>query len=200
MTTERGVLRRPVGRAGPRDVGARVLLHRRAARARARRWPPSPARRSTPTSGWPAPRPIRVRPGPRPTPPMAGNDRTHMLRVPDPGRVEDRCIDGSANPYLALAALDRRRPRRHHPQGRPGRPVRAQPARVDRHEAAERGLVAPAHDVVARPRPPRSGRRAPRGTGQDARRRLPRLLRRHQACGGPFVRTPRSRLGSSSDT
>ncbi len=34
-----------------------------------------------------------------------GNDRTHMLRVPDPGRVEDRCIDGSANPYLALSAL-----------------------------------------------------------------------------------------------
>ncbi len=34
-----------------------------------------------------------------------GNDRTHMLRIPDPGRVEDRCIDGSANPYLALSAL-----------------------------------------------------------------------------------------------
>ncbi len=34
-----------------------------------------------------------------------GNDRTHMLRVPDPGRVEDRCIDGSANPYLTLSAL-----------------------------------------------------------------------------------------------
>ena len=28
-----------------------------------------------------------------------GNDRTHMLRVPDPGRVENWCIDGSANPY-----------------------------------------------------------------------------------------------------
>ena len=34
-----------------------------------------------------------------------GNDRTHMLRIPDPGRVEDRCVDGSANPYLALSAL-----------------------------------------------------------------------------------------------
>ena len=34
-----------------------------------------------------------------------GNDRTHMLRVPEPGRVEDRCIDGSANPYLTLSAL-----------------------------------------------------------------------------------------------
>jgi glutamine synthetase len=34
-----------------------------------------------------------------------GNDRTHMLRIPDPGRVEDRCIDGSANPYLTVSAL-----------------------------------------------------------------------------------------------
>ncbi len=31
---------------------------------------------------------------------LRGQRRTHMLRVPDPGRVEDRCIDGSANPYL----------------------------------------------------------------------------------------------------
>jgi glutamine synthetase len=34
-----------------------------------------------------------------------GNDRTHMLRVPDPGRVENRCIDGSANPYLTISAI-----------------------------------------------------------------------------------------------
>jgi glutamine synthetase len=34
-----------------------------------------------------------------------GNNRTHMLRVPEPGRVENRCVDGSANPYLALTVL-----------------------------------------------------------------------------------------------
>jgi glutamine synthetase len=34
-----------------------------------------------------------------------GNNRTHMLRVPEPGRVENRCVDGSANPYLAFAVL-----------------------------------------------------------------------------------------------
>jgi glutamine synthetase type III len=34
-----------------------------------------------------------------------GNDRTHMLRVPDAGRVENRCVDGAANPYLAVGAL-----------------------------------------------------------------------------------------------
>jgi glutamine synthetase len=34
-----------------------------------------------------------------------GNNRTHMLRVPEPGRVENRCVDGAANPYLAFAVL-----------------------------------------------------------------------------------------------
>src|SRR5580704_8312368 len=34
-----------------------------------------------------------------------GNNRTHMLRVPEPGRVENRCVDGTANPYLAFAAI-----------------------------------------------------------------------------------------------
>ncbi len=32
------------------------------------------------------------------------NNRTQMLRIPGPGRVEDRTVDGSANPYLAAAA------------------------------------------------------------------------------------------------
>lgn len=34
-----------------------------------------------------------------------GNNRTQLLRVPAPGRVEARCVDSSANPYLATAAL-----------------------------------------------------------------------------------------------
>jgi glutamine synthetase len=34
-----------------------------------------------------------------------GNNRTVMLRVPEGGRIEHRCVDGSANPYLASAAL-----------------------------------------------------------------------------------------------
>jgi glutamine synthetase len=28
-----------------------------------------------------------------------------MLRIPDAGRVENRCVDGAANPYLALSVL-----------------------------------------------------------------------------------------------
>ena len=35
----------------------------------------------------------------------AGNNRTHMVRIPDPGRLEFRLMDGAANPYLAPAAL-----------------------------------------------------------------------------------------------
>ncbi|MFH8251937.1 type III glutamate--ammonia ligase [Microbacterium sp. B2969] len=34
-----------------------------------------------------------------------GNDRTHFIRVPDSNRIELRAGDGSANPYLALAAV-----------------------------------------------------------------------------------------------
>jgi glutamine synthetase len=33
------------------------------------------------------------------------NNRTQMLRIPAPGRVEDRTVDGSCNPYLAATAL-----------------------------------------------------------------------------------------------
>jgi glutamine synthetase len=33
-----------------------------------------------------------------------GNNRTQMIRVPEPGRVENRIADGAANPYLAMAA------------------------------------------------------------------------------------------------
>ncbi len=35
----------------------------------------------------------------------AGNNRTHMIRIPDPGRFELRLMDGSANPYLLQAGV-----------------------------------------------------------------------------------------------
>jgi glutamate---methylamine ligase len=34
-----------------------------------------------------------------------GNNRTHMIRIPDPGRFEFRLADGAANPYMLQAAL-----------------------------------------------------------------------------------------------
>ncbi|MBM3490328.1 MAG: type III glutamate--ammonia ligase [Alphaproteobacteria bacterium] len=35
----------------------------------------------------------------------AGNNRTHMVRIPEPGRFELRLPDGAANPYLMQAAI-----------------------------------------------------------------------------------------------
>ena len=34
-----------------------------------------------------------------------GNNRTHMIRVPDAGRIELRLADGAANPYLLMAGI-----------------------------------------------------------------------------------------------
>lgn len=34
-----------------------------------------------------------------------GNNRTHMIRIPDPGRFELRLADGAANPYLLQAGI-----------------------------------------------------------------------------------------------
>ena len=34
-----------------------------------------------------------------------GNNRTHMVRIPDGGRLEFRLADGAANPYLLQAVL-----------------------------------------------------------------------------------------------
>jgi glutamine synthetase len=33
------------------------------------------------------------------------NNRTQMLRIPAPGRIEDRTVDGSCNPYLAATGM-----------------------------------------------------------------------------------------------
>jgi len=35
----------------------------------------------------------------------SGNNRTHMIRIPDQGRFELRLMDGSANPYLVQAGV-----------------------------------------------------------------------------------------------
>ena len=34
-----------------------------------------------------------------------GSNRTQMVRIPGEGRIENRCVDGAANPYLACAAM-----------------------------------------------------------------------------------------------
>ncbi len=34
-----------------------------------------------------------------------GSNRTQMIRIPGPGRIENRAVDGAANPYLSCAAM-----------------------------------------------------------------------------------------------
>jgi len=70
-----------------------------------------------------------------------GNDRTHMLRVPDPGRVEDRCIDGSANPYLTISAIVAAGLDGMERALNPGDPCELNLLALTEAEAAERGLV-----------------------------------------------------------
>ena len=96
------------------------------------------------------------------------NNRTQMLRIPGPGRIEDRTIDGSCNPYLAAAAVlaagldgieNGSRSRRaelgepvHRPVRRPRRPGNADPP----HEPPRGDLRARAGRHApggARPRP-----------------------------------------------
>jgi glutamine synthetase len=70
-----------------------------------------------------------------------GNDRTHMLRVPDPGRVEDRCIDGSANPYLTISAIVAAGLDGIERGLNPGDPCELNLLKLTEEEAAARGLA-----------------------------------------------------------
>ena len=99
-----------------------------------------------------------------------GNDRTHFVRIPDGNRIEMRGGDGSANPYLAIAAalaagLDGDRPR-----AGPGRP-----ARGDRDRTLPPTLLHAVDALDGRP----GGHRCP-GRGRPGRGRV---LRRPQARG-----------------
>ena len=53
-----------------------------------------------------------------------GNNRTHMIRIPDAGRFEFRLADGAANPYMPAGRADRCRARRHRQQARSGQAPR----------------------------------------------------------------------------
>jgi glutamine synthetase len=70
-----------------------------------------------------------------------GNDRTHMLRVPDSGRVEDRCIDGSANPYLTMSAIIAAGLDGIERKLNPGDPCDLNLLNLTEEEASDRGLV-----------------------------------------------------------
>ena len=66
----------------------------------------------------------------------AYNNRTQMLRVPAPGRVEDRTVDGSCNPYLAATVLLAAGLDGIERELECARPEPAQPVRVDARRSA----------------------------------------------------------------
>jgi glutamine synthetase len=71
-----------------------------------------------------------------------GNDRTQMLRVPDAGRVENRCVDGAANPYLAMSALIASGLDGVERGTNPGEPCELNLLELTEDEAAQLGLTA----------------------------------------------------------
>ena len=150
-------------------------------------------------AGEPAAR-TRARPGRPAYATYGGNDRTHMLRVPDPGRVEDRCIDGSANPYLALSALIAAGLDGIERGPRPGRPLRAQPAQAQPSRGGRARAARHAHDAVARARPPRSATTSCATAWARPPRATTSTTSSPPSAPRPGPRTPRSRPGSSTAT
>ena len=110
------------------------------------------------------------------------NNRTQMLRIPDAGRIEDRTVDGSCNPYLAATAMLAAGLDGIERGLDPGEPNSANLYEMQpRPSAPQHGIeLLPAQPARRRPRA-REERRAPRRARQDPRRRLRRLLREGQA-------------------
>ena len=129
------------------------------------------------------------------------NNRTQMLRVPAPGRVEDRTVDGSCNPYLAatvlLAAgldgiereLEPRRPE-------PAQPVRDRPP-TQRRRARDRDA---AGEPARRDARARARRRDPQGARHDAAAATTWTTSSSASAARCRPRTSRSRSGSSTAT
>ena len=93
------------------------------------------------------------------------NNRTQMLRIPGPGRVEDRTIDGSCNPVPRRRGGARGRPRRDRADARRGRAELGEPLLV----RVRRTARARARDAAFEPAhgDPRAG--AGRGAARGAR-------------------------------
>ena len=108
-----------------------------------------------------------------------GNNRTHMVRIPEPGRFEIRLMDGAANPYLLQAGHARRRTRWDRTRARSRQAARSQHVRA--------GCRSGRHPTAASQPARRAARvRQLGGIARGAGRRLCRLLR--QTSYGPVAR------------
>ena len=89
-----------------------------------------------------------------------GNNRTHMIRIPDAGRFEFRLADGAANPYLLqasilVAGLDGLKTNRH-PGARSDFDMYAEPHKVNGAKKLPQNLL----DALRFSNPQRSSRMA----------------------------------------
>ena len=74
------------------------------------------------------------------------NNRTMMLRIPEAGRIEDRTVDGSCNPYLAATAILAAGMDGIENEIDPGDPTTANMYEMSEEERRERGIeVLPAN-------------------------------------------------------
>ncbi len=122
------------------------------------------------------------------------NNRTQMLRVPEPGHVEDRSVSSAFNPYLGLAAylaagLDGIDARPRPGRAEPGEPVYGRPGDDGPPRRANAAAEPARGPALAR------GRRGhPRGPRPDRRRvppaqvgRVARVPRAGRGLGGEAV-------------
>ena len=109
------------------------------------------------------------------------NNRTQMLRIPGPGRIEDRTIDGSANPYLAATAILAAGLDGIENGLDAGEPNSENLYTVGYDELRSRGLETLAVEPPRGDAGARARRRPPRGARQGAGRGLRRLLHQREA-------------------
>ncbi len=98
---------------------------------------------------------------------FTGNNRTHMIRIPEGGRFEFRLPDGAANPYLMPAAILA--------AGLDGIARKADPRQGARHQHVHRGPQGAGGDEEAAAQSPR----------RDPSHRRLKVLRRE--LGAEFV-------------
>ena len=125
------------------------------------------------------------------------NNRTQMLRIPAPGRIEDRTVDGSCNPYLAAAAVLAAGLDGIANGLEAGEPNSENLYSFSYDELTARGLEVAAREPARCGRRARAGRRPARRARRGRGRGLPRLLRAREA--RRVVPLPRAgqRLGSA---
>ena len=112
---------------------------------------------------------------------FGGDNRTQMIRVPEPDRLEVRLGDGAANPYLMFTAMLACGLDGIDNAMDPGEPNTANMYDFPAEEIAARGITHPAANASPRHRSSSRKCRSSRGPGPDQRRSVQRVFRTSEA-------------------